>query len=331
MKTRFALSALLAILLASCAPSAPGAVDGVATAEVITAVAGTVSPGVGGGTAVPLATPEPPTPIPPLPSGLSPTELKYRVLEEFPDFFYCDPDFYPIAREDEGKLAIERFPEIQANAEEFNAILNHTSLSGTTEFTDEQKLLIYQQYKKLAAIQFQLVGDKYEFQVQTALANGEGFLNKGTIDSSGDIQIEDTQPTIATCPICLSAHTQIDTPNGAMGVETLRVGDLVWTINASGQRIVAPISAVTRVPVPSTHKMVHVVLEDGRQLWVSPGHPTTDGRRFGNLQTGDLLDGSRIVSIERVQYDGGFTYDLLPAGDTGFYWANGILSGSTLK
>jgi len=31
------------------------------------------------------------------------------------------------------------------------------------------------------------------------------------------------------------------------------------------------------------------------------------------------------------RYAGEKTYDLLPAGDTGVYWANGILLGSTLK
>ncbi len=328
MKTKFAVLMLIMILLPSCVPSSTA---GQSTAEVITAVAGTVLPGEGGGTPAPLSTPEPPTAIPPLPSGASPTELKYRVLEQFPDFFFCDPDFYPVARDDEGKLAIERFPEIQANAEEFNAILNHTSLSGITEFTDEQKLLIYQQHKKLAAIQFELVGDKYQFQVQTSPANGEGFLNKGTINSSGNIQIEDTQPTVATCAICLAAHTQIDTPHGPVAVEDLQAGDLVWTTDASGARITALVSTVTRVPVPASHKMVHVVLEDGRELWVSPGHPTTEGRRFGELQVGELLDGSRILVVERVSYEGGYTYDLLPSGGTGYYWANGILIASTLK
>ena len=34
--------------------------------------------------------------------------------------------------------------------------------------------------------------------------------------------------------------------------------------------------------------------------------------------------------VERLAYTGHATFDLLPAGDTGFYWANGILIGSTL-
>jgi hypothetical protein len=31
------------------------------------------------------------------------------VLDQFPDFFFCYPDFYPIAREDEMVLAQQRF------------------------------------------------------------------------------------------------------------------------------------------------------------------------------------------------------------------------------
>jgi hypothetical protein len=37
------------------------------------------------------------------------------------------------------------------------------------------------------------------------------------------------------------------------------------------------------------------------------------------------------VSVERAAYGQPATYDVLPAGDTGFYWANGILLASTLS
>jgi len=72
------------------------------------------------------------------------------------------------------------------------------------------------------------------------------------------------------------------------------------------------------------------VLDDGRELWASPGHPTIDGRTLGKLQIGDSLQGAIIISTERIPYADSFTYDLLPAGETGFYWANGILIASTL-
>lgn len=133
------------------------------------------------------------------------------------------------------------------------------------------------------------------------------------------------------CPICLAENTHIATPSGEIAVQDLRQGMAVWTQEASGARVAMEILKVSRTPVPSTHQMVHLVLEDGRELLVSPRHPTTDGRTSGDLKSGDMLDGSRVVTAELVSYEKGFTYDLLPAGDTGFYWADGILIGSTLK
>jgi hypothetical protein len=44
-----------------------------------------------------------------------------------------------------------------------------------------------------------------------------------------------------------------------------------------------------------------------------------------------MLDGAHIASVDRVAYAGGATYDILPAGATGTYWANGVLLGSTLR
>jgi hypothetical protein len=319
-------------LLASCLPSSGGLpAPIVATVEVGTAVAITVMPGGGYFTPAPFPTPEPPTLIPTLPSALSPTELKYRLLAQYPDFFFCDPDYYPIARADEKQLAIERFPELQANAEEFQSILSHNGLSGVTTFTDDQKLLIYREHKKLAAIYFELAGDKYQFQIQTGTEGQQGFVVKGAIDGNGNIHVDERNPGYLTCPICLAVHTLIDTPNGAVYVEDLKVGDAVWTMNAAGQRVQAVILQTARVFVPATHEMVHAILSDGREIWASPGHPTADGRRLGDLKVGDALDNARITFIERMPYDQPATYDILPSGDTGFYWANGILLGSTLR
>ena len=77
--------------------------------------------------------------------------------------------------------------------------------------------------------------------------------------------------------------------------------------------------------------MVHILLADGRELWASAGHPTVDGRPLGALRAGDRLDGARIVSANREPYTQRFTYDILPSGATGQYWANGVLLASTLR
>jgi len=72
------------------------------------------------------------------------------------------------------------------------------------------------------------------------------------------------------------------------------------------------------------------VLADGRQVTASAGHPTLDGRALGQLQVGDILDGSEVISVEIIHLHDSGTYDLLPSGASGAYWANGILLRSTL-
>jgi len=133
------------------------------------------------------------------------------------------------------------------------------------------------------------------------------------------------------CPICLSGDTVIDSPGGLLSVKLLAVGMTVRTLNRQGERVSAPIVRISKTPVPATHVMVHLILKDGRELYASPGHPTTDGRKLSQLKVGDSLDGSVVIVTQLVPYNQSYTYDLLPAGDTGFYWADGILIASTLK
>lgn len=137
---------------------------------------------------------------------------------------------------------------------------------------------------------------------------------------------------VAICPICLAGNTLIDTPDGQVGVENLKVGMSVWTINKNGKRVVGIIEKAGRTRVPNTHKVVHLILSDGRELLVSPGHPTTDySRTVGELAVGSLYDGANVLSNNLIIYTQGYTYDILPSGETGFYFANGILLASTLR
>ena len=115
-----------------------------------------------------------------------------------------------------------------------------------------------------------------------------------------------------------------------MRVTEVRVGMMVWTASSDGSRVAAPVAEVGSMPVPAGHLMVHLVLADGRELLVSPGHRTADGRPLGSLAVGEEVDGSTITLWELVPYAGDRTYDLLPAGPTGHYWANGVLLSSTL-
>ena len=129
---------------------------------------------------------------------------------------------------------------------------------------------------------------------------------------------------------CLSFTSKIATPIGDVAVTSLKVGDIVWTTDASGARVVRPLLKASHISAPN-HHVVHLVLADGRTLDVSAPHPTADGRTVGVLKTGDAYDGSIVKSAVIKAYEGSATYDILPAGETGYYWANGILMGSTLN
>jgi hypothetical protein len=91
-----------------------------------------------------------------------------------------------------------------------------------------------------------------------------------------------------------------------------------------------PVVLVGHTPVRA-HRVVRVELEGGRVLEISPGHPTADGRTFGDLVTGGLLDEQHeVVSANLVPYAHEATYDILPDSSTGTYFAAGALIGSTL-
>jgi hypothetical protein len=228
------------------------------------------------------------------------------------------------------ELARQAFPELQANEEGFEAILAHNGLSGLTTFNDEQILLIYREHKKLAAIELEMTTVGYRFEIAVAKSPGNGEIVSGVINDQGTITVTEQESAIVDCPICLAAGTLISTPTGSIPVQSLRVGMIVWTLDKAGQRVARPLVGVGQTAAPVGHQVVHLQLDDGRELWVSAGHPLGDGRIVGQLQPGDVLDGAVVLSAERVAYRGGATHDLLPAGETGFYWANGILMGSTM-
>jgi hypothetical protein len=132
------------------------------------------------------------------------------------------------------------------------------------------------------------------------------------------------------CPICLAENTLINTLFGQIPVQNIKIGMPIWTLNKAGDRVFGFVIKISKVPAPPSHQMVQLVLDDGRELFVSPGHPTIDGRRVGDLSPGDIYDGAFVKSAKLVFYNQSVTYDVLPSGETGFYWANGILLGSTL-
>jgi len=271
--------------------------------------------------------PTPPT-TPPITYSIP--ELKYLLISDFGPVFYVDFDFYPVAREgQEEQNALEQFPSISANATEFPAILEHLGLPNKTDYTNEEKLSIYREHKKLTlGVEMTASGDSYKFVLRTGEEQGERI--EGTITASGTIKVLKREPSFNTYPICLAKGTLISTPSGLVPVEQVRKGMTVWTIDDSGKRIAAAVVETVMTSVPSSFQVVRVRLNDGRTVTASPGHPTAEGRALGDYQVGDTLDGTLVAAAERVTYDGGATYDILPAGSTGLYWTNGILLKSTL-
>ncbi len=130
---------------------------------------------------------------------------------------------------------------------------------------------------------------------------------------------------------CLPGNSFINTPNGDVLIRDLRIGDYVWTVDRYGKKVRTVIVKKTKRVVSKSHKVAHIILKDGRELVVSPGHPTIDYREIGSLAKGDDLDMSTVASIKVIPYKGKYTYDILPCGDMGGYWANNILIGSTLS
>jgi hypothetical protein len=284
----------------------------------------------------PGATPGPT--ILPGPSGggtLSPAELRLHLVDELGPRWYCDPDEYPVAHGTEQERAIEQWPEVEAENELMRSIAARLGIDVDAPVNDAAKLAIYRQWKVAVSIPLDVIGDgkyRFDYTARPAGSATEGTRTAGTIDASGAITIE--QQAAAgepNCPICLSVGTMIDTPAGPMPVERLRLGDPVWTLDAAGRRIAGTVIAVGSTPAPVDHHVVRLRLADGRMVTASPGHPLLDGRPLGDIRTGDVIDGSRVMAADLIPYAGADTFDLVASGATGAYFAGGIPLGSTLR
>lgn len=270
----------------------------------------------------------------PSPSGspISMPALQLAVLEAVGGHLsYCDPDLYPIQRGTPLENAQARLPTIEADKPAFDAILNLLHLQPGQSFTDAQLIQINDDYKQLQAIRLQPIENAFEFGV---LVPKPGVLNEtvnGIVTPGGKVMITSRGPGKGiACPICLAAGDLIATPSGTMPIQDVTIGMTVWTTDRHGSRISAIVLRVGSSAAPIGHEVVRLTLADGRTVIASPGHPTADGRTVGSLQPGDVLDGSLVVGVQLLPYAGPVTYDLLPSGPTGKYFANGILLGSTL-
>lgn len=299
-------------------------------ALIVLAAAGCT--GIGGS-----PTPTPGPTILPGPTGggtLTEGELRLQLIDTLGQPWFCDPDAYPVGR-DEQQSAIERYAEIKAGGELFAAVAEQLGIDPAAEHSDADKLAIWRLWKEAASIPLAPIGDgRFRFDHLARPVDGatEGIRTAGTIDARGSITIE--QQAAAgepVCPICLDRTSTIDTPNGPIAVDRLRLGDAVWTLDREGRRVAGTVVALGSTPAPTGHHVIRLTLADGRTATASPGHPTADGRTIGELEVGDTLRGSRIVSLASVAYQGGETFDLAVSGETGIYFAGGIPLRSTLE
>lgn len=262
-------------------------------------------------------------------------QLRLLVIERFGERWYCDPDEYPIAHGTEQERAIERFAEMVAEGEIYKAVAAKLGINVAGALTDAQKVAIYHVWKVALSIPFDSIGDgRYRFDYLAAPLGGgaQGLRTAGIMNADGSMVIE--QQAAAgepMCPICLARGTHIDTPDGSIAVQDLRLGDAIWTLDAAGRRVAGTVIALGSTTAPADHRVIRLTLADGRTVTASPGHPLADGRTFGALGVGDLVDGSAVASLENLPYSGGETFDLVASGATGIYFSDGIALGSTIQ
>ncbi len=262
-------------------------------------------------------------------------QLKVALIEAFGSLLYCDPDEYPVAHGDPAELAAQHLPEIRADAPTWAAIATHLGLDPGADPDPKAVLAIYQLWKQLRAVELTSIGTDFGFDelfIPRGAQDGAGEHVTGSIGPDGTIVIGSREPSgPPPCPICLARGTAILTPNGPIAVESLAVGDAIWTLDRSGGRVVGHVLTVADTPVPASHRVVHLVLADGRTVIASPGHPLADGRSLGDLRSGTVVDGSTVLSVDLVAYSGGRTFDLVVSGPTGVYLAgDGIPLASTI-
>jgi hypothetical protein len=273
------------------------------------------APGAGGGS--------------PSASPLSRPELQYRVIDQVGAPAFCDPMVYPVARLEDPAVVARMVADLRAqHADEFDAIVRHEHLDANS-LTASDNLHVLSQVSALAAVPLTARAGVFAFDYQ--VVGPPSSQVTGTVDPAGAVTVASRAPAPRhQCPICLAQWARIATPGGEVPVTAVRPGTLVWTRDPDGRRAAVPVLAVGHTPAPTGHRVVHLVLVDGRSLDVSPGHPLPDGRAVGDLRPGDAVDGSSVASAELRAYTGADTWDLLPAGPTHVYLADGVPLRSTL-
>lgn len=125
--------------------------------------------------------------------------LRYRLIDQFGPVRFCDPDCMgPCNLLREKKNAEEAFPLIRKDAETFRAITEHLGLEALHEFSAEQRLSIYREYKNLSrGVSLEIEGKSQRFKI----AEGNGFRVEGVVSPQGEITVREKTPARVFCPL----------------------------------------------------------------------------------------------------------------------------------
>ena len=255
-------------------------------------------------------------------------DLKFSVIDNVGEPLVCTGWGMPNPRSN----PYGEYPHIVSDLPTYSAIIRREHLP-PTPLNDDQVVAVYRDWLKLNAVRLERDGAVYRFDMFPGPTPSGALRNElvGKVDLLGHVYEVHQGPGLGACPICLAADSLISTPTGPVFVSKIAVGMQVWSASHDGRPIVAVVLKMTsRLDAPGS-EMIHVVLADGRQLTASAPHEIADGRSLGSLTVSDQIDGVTITALEVVGASSGHTYDLLPSGETGEYWANGILMRSTLK
>jgi hypothetical protein len=147
----------------------------------------------------------PPAPSPPTPvEKISLPDLRYRLLGQFGQVAVCGA---PVIRADERRRQIHAFSQIEQDSATMAAILRHLRWEGGQGLSDEQKLVIYQEYESLRAPDLEPLASKYEFSMNVLVPRRTrtGFGKSGDriyglIDRQGRISVLRRDPIVLACP-----------------------------------------------------------------------------------------------------------------------------------
>jgi hypothetical protein len=124
-------------------------------------------------------------------------ELRYRLIDKFGPVEFCDPDCPSSCRiSGEKEHAVEAFPQIRKQEEAFRAIVQHLGLGTVQQFSSEQQLAVYREYKKLVCgLSLEMQGESRKFGL-----TAQGFRIEGIVSLRGAISVTAKEPTHVNCP-----------------------------------------------------------------------------------------------------------------------------------